>query len=151
MARSRIPFRATRWAGCRREGRLERDPATGESGRDRVLKRMNAVDCLLLLHGTEPYCAEYIPSKLYEYLWTGRPILALVWSNAQMSRMLVDLGHTAVAADDACAVEAALRGLLERWRGPGLPDSGRASPYTVDAAVRRLVAWGREAAARRGP
>ena len=35
------------------KGRIERDPKTGESGRDRVLGRMNAVDCLLLLHGTD--------------------------------------------------------------------------------------------------
>lgn len=132
------------------KGRLERDPQTGESGRDRVLKRMNAADLLLLLHGTEPYCAEYIPSKVYEYLWTQRPILALVWRNPQMSRMLTELGHVAVAADDAAAVEAALRGLVDRWRGAGLADSGRASPYTVEAAVKDLVAWGREAAARRG-
>ena len=132
------------------KGRLERDAKTGESGRDRVLGRMNAVDCLLLLHGTEPYCAEYIPSKLYEYLWTQRPILALVWKNPQMSRMLAEQGHIAVAADDAAAVEAALRGLVDRWRGAGLADSGRASPYTVDAAVQRLASWGRGAAARRG-
>ncbi len=131
------------------KGRLERDPATGESGRDRVLKRMNAVDCLLLLHGTEPYCAEYIPSKVYEYLWTQRPILALVWRNPQMARMLTDLGHAAVAADDAPALEAALKDLIARWRRGALADSGRASPYTVEAAVRRLVAWAREAVARR--
>ncbi len=133
------------------KGRLERDPATGESGRDRVLKRMNAVDCLLLLHGTEPYCAEYIPSKLYEYLWTERPILALVWRNPQMARILTDLGHAAVDADDAPALEAALNELVARWRHGALADSGRASPYAVEAAVRQLVGWAREAAARRGP
>jgi hypothetical protein len=131
------------------KGRLERDAASGESGRDRVLRRMNAVDCLLLLHGTEPYCAQYIPSKAYEYLWTQRPILALVWRNPQMARMLTDLGHTAVAADDAAAVETALKDLVARWRRGALADSGRDSPYTVEAAVRRLVGWAREAAARR--
>ena len=132
------------------KGRLERDPATGESGRDRVLKRMNAVDCLLLLHGTEPFCAEYIPSKMYEYLWTQRPILALVWRNPQMTRMLDELGHVPVAADNATAVESALHWLVERWKRGDLGDSGRPSPYTVEAAVRQLVGWGREAAARRG-
>jgi glycosyltransferase involved in cell wall biosynthesis len=65
-------------------GRLETDPVTGETGRDQVLKRMNAADCLLLLHGTVPFCEEYIPSKLFEYLWTQRPILALVWRNPQL-------------------------------------------------------------------
>lgn len=132
------------------KGRLERDPATGESGRDRVIRRMNAVDCLLLLHGTEPFCSEYIPSKLYEYLWTQRPILALVWRNPQMTRMLTELGHAAVPADDAAALERALADLVARWRSGGMPDSGRRSPYTVDVGVRQLVAWAREAVARRG-
>jgi len=131
------------------KGRLEHDPATGESGRDRVLARMNAVDCLLLLHGTEPWCAEYIPSKVYEYLWTRRPILALVWRNPQMARMLTHLGHVAVAADDTAAVEAALKDLVARWRQGALADSDRPSPYTVEAAVRRLVGWARDAAAKR--
>jgi len=130
------------------KGRIERDMESGQSGRDRVVQRMNAVDCLLLLHGTEPSCAEYIPSKLYEYLWTQRPILALVWRNPQMSRMLEELGHTVVAADDAAALEAALAGLVSRWRRGELADSGRASPYTVDAATRQLVAWARNARTR---
>jgi glycosyltransferase involved in cell wall biosynthesis len=125
------------------EGRLERDPETGESGRDRVVRRMNAVDCLLLLHGTEPACAEYIPSKLYEYLWTQRPIVALVWRNPQMSRMLEALGHTVVAADDVDALEPALARLISRWRRGELADSGARSPYTVEAAVRQLVGWAR--------
>ena len=131
------------------KGRLERDPASGESGRDRVLRRMNGVDCLLLLHGTEPYCAEYIPSKVYEYLWTRRPIVALVWRNPQMDRMLTDLGHIAVPADDAPALEAALEGLVARWRRGELGDSTRDSPYTAEAATRQLVSWARAAARRR--
>jgi glycosyltransferase involved in cell wall biosynthesis len=134
----------------REMGRLEHNAATGKSGRDRVLERMNAVDCLLLLHGTEPFCAEYIPSKLYEYLWTQRPILALVSDNPQMERMLVDQGHSVAPAADPQAVARALGELLDRWRRGGLADSGRPSPYTVRAAVEQLVAWGREAAARRG-
>jgi len=131
-------------------GRLERDPASGTSGRERVLARMNAVDCLLLLHGTEPWCAEYIPSKVYEYLWTERPVLALVWRNPQMERMLTDLGHMAVAADDAAGVETAIASLVARWRRGELADSGRASPHTALAATRSLVGWAREAAAKRG-
>jgi glycosyltransferase involved in cell wall biosynthesis len=146
---SREALRALPQGMVELKGRLERDPRTGESGRDRVVKRMNAVDCLLLLHGTEPFCAEYIPSKMYEYLWTQRPVLALTWRNPQMAKMLTELGHIAVPADDASAVEGALRSLLERWRRGELRDSGRASPYTVEAAVKSLVAWAREAAAKR--
>jgi hypothetical protein len=130
-------------------GRLEADPDTGESGRDRVVKRMHAVDCLLLLHGTEDFCAEYIPSKLYEYLWAGRPILGLVWRNPQMAKILRDEGHWAVEADDAAGIEAALAELAMRWRDGGIADSGRASPYDVGSAVRRLLGWAGDAVALR--
>jgi hypothetical protein len=125
-------------------GRLETDPKTGESGRDQVLKRMNAVDCLLLLHGTIPVCEEYIPSKMYEYLWTQRPILALVWHNPQMVRMLRDLGHWAVKSDDADSIAAAIEELHTRWMRDDLADSGAPSPYTSEAATRQVVALARE-------
>ncbi len=126
-------------------GRLETDPKTGERGRDRVLKRMNAADCLLLLHGTVPFCEEYIPSKMYEYLWTQRPILALVWHNPQMEHMLRELGHWAVAADDADSIAAALEDLHARWMQDGLADTGKPSPYTAENATRQIIAWARAA------
>ncbi len=129
----------------RQFGRLENDPVTGESGRERVLKRMNAVDCLLLLHGTEVFCEEYIPSKFYEYLWTQRPILGLIWRNPQLETMLRDQGHLAVAADDVQGVAEALESLFDRWLENGLEDSGKTSPYTSGAAASQLVSWARAA------
>jgi glycosyltransferase involved in cell wall biosynthesis len=125
-------------------GRLETDPKTGESGRDQVLKRMNAADCLLLLHGTVPFCEEYIPSKMYEYLWTQRPILALVWHNPQMERMLRELGHWAVKADDPDLIASALEQLHARWMRDDLRDSGTPSAYTTEAATRRIIALAHE-------
>jgi glycosyltransferase involved in cell wall biosynthesis len=126
-------------------GRLERDPVTGESGRDRVLKRMNSVDCLLLLHGTEVFCEEYIPSKFYEYLWTQRPILGLVWRNQHLQRLLAENNHMAVAADDVDGIRKALSELTARWEKGELGDSGHDSPYTAEAATKQLVAWARDA------
>ena len=122
-------------------GRLETDPKTGESGRDRVLKRMNAADCLLLLHGTVPFCEEYIPSKMYEYLWTQRPILALVWHNPQMERMLRELNHWAVAADNTEEIAKALEELYARWVKNDLADSDKPTPYTTFNAVQTIYSW----------
>lgn len=122
-------------------GRLESDPDTGESGRTRVLKKMNSADCLLLLHGTEPFCEEYIPSKMYEYLWAQRPILAMVWHNPQMSDMLHGLGHWAVAADNTDEVADALEELYARWTENNLPDSNSPSPYTTYHAVQKIHSW----------
>ena len=137
---SRFPFSGV----VRRFGRLERDSLTGESGRDRVLKRMRTVDALLLLHGTDRACEEYIPSKLYEYLWTERPILGLVWRNPHLDRILKEGGHGSVPADDVAAICRALEALVLRWEANDLRDNGRASPYTAAAAVEKLVGWAHE-------
>jgi len=135
--------------GCIRHlGRIEADPATGLSGREQILRRMRAVDVLLLLHGAEPICAEYIPSKLYEYLWMQRPILATVHRNPQMAAMLRSEGHRVVETDGVGGARgeftAALEQLFDLWRHAGLPDSGRASPYTTQAAVGQLLGWSGE-------
>jgi glycosyltransferase involved in cell wall biosynthesis len=119
-------------------GRIEADPKTGLSGREQILRRMRRVDVLLLLHGTEPICAEYIPSKLYEYLWMQRPILATVHDNPQMSSLLRAQDHMVVGTLGAGVQEPlvlAVRQLLARWESTGLNDNGQPSPYTTQAAV----------------
>ncbi len=130
-------------------GRLETDRNTGESGRNRVLMRMNASDCLLLLHGTVPFCEEYIPSKTYEYLWTQRPILALVWRNPQMEQMLQALGHRTVPSNDPGLIAVALEELHARWTRNDLADSNVPSPYTAKAAVKQIVALAADSLERR--
>jgi hypothetical protein len=101
------------------------------------------VDVLLLLHGQEPICAEYIPSKLYEYLWMQRPILATVYSNPQMVYMLRHAGHTAIETSTqvsgANSLANELTILFERWKIYGLADNGMNSPYTTKASVGQLV------------
>jgi glycosyltransferase involved in cell wall biosynthesis len=123
-------------------GRIEADPFTGLSGRAQILRRMRSVDVLLLLHGTEPICAEYIPSKLYEYLWMQRPILATVHRNPQMAALLRGQGHSVVETQSASA-EAALAlltgQLFDCWLEGGLLDNGLSSPYTTQAAVATLL------------
>jgi hypothetical protein len=132
-------------------GRIEADPQTRLSGREQILQRMRAVDVLLLLHGEEPICEEYIPSKLYEYLWMQRPILATVHRNPQMTDMLRSLGHVAVltgmsvkgqvADSTGQELASAMKQLFDRWRKEGLPDSAHPSPYTTQAAVGQLLGW----------
>lgn len=136
-------------ACVRHFGRVEADPQTGLSGREQILRRMRAVDVLLLLHGEERICEEYIPSKLYEYLWMQRPILAVVHKNPQMVGMLRGQGHPAIrTGEDHNAAGAAilelanaLEEMFDRWRVDGLPDNHRLSPYTTQAAVGQLLGW----------
>jgi len=69
----------------------------------------------------------------------------LIWRNPQLAAMLRDQGHLAVAADDVQGVTEALEGLFDRWLENGLEDSGKASPYTSEAATSQLVSWARAA------
>ncbi len=143
----------------RQFGRIEADPATGLSGRDQILHRMRGVDVLLLLHGEDPLCEEYIPSKLYEYLWMQRPILSIVHRNPQMAAMIRGEGHHVVETGQAMgdsepnAVAQPLAATLEQlyacWRDQGLPDSGRESPYTTRASSMQLVGWVRQLCTRK--
>jgi hypothetical protein len=123
-------------------GRVEADPVTGLTGREQILRRMRSAEVLLLLHGTEPNCTEYVPSKLYEYLWMQRPILATVHGNAQMAEILREHGHVAVetlTADAKDALTVATTQLVARWVNNGLPDNGLPSPYTTQVAVSQLL------------
>ncbi len=131
-------------------GRIERDPETGESGREQILKLMHLSDCLLLLHGNDYYCEEYIPSKMYEYFFAERPVLALVWHNEQMGRMLREMGHWAVQSDDVDAIAEALDDLHSRWLQNDLLSFRRPSPYTAEAAVKTLYGWACQAISRHG-
>ncbi len=130
-------------------GRLETDPATGESGRSQVLRRMRQCGVLLLVHGEDAICEEYIPSKVYEYLWMQRPILATVHDNPQMAEILRGQGHWVAQSSlreggsELAAPEMArhLKALWGLWRETGLADSGRVSPYTTQASTSQLMGW----------
>jgi glycosyltransferase involved in cell wall biosynthesis len=143
LADAKLPI--TVKSAVRHFGRIEHDSTSGLSGREQVLQLMRSVDVLLLLHGQEPICAEYIPSKLYEYLWMQRPILATAYSNPQMAYILRHAGHTAIETskqvNGATSLANELTVLFERWKHYGLADNGMPSLYTTRAAVGQLVQW----------
>ena len=131
-------------------GRIEADPLTGLSGRDQVLAKMRQCDILLLVHGEDRICEEYIPSKLYEYLWMQRPILATVHDHPQMAEIMREQGHHVAESSlrdggksENAAAELAqhILTLWQQWRATGLADSGRVSPYTTQASTQQLIGW----------
>ena len=74
-------------------GRIENDPFSGKSGRQRIMEIMRSSDILLMLHGDYEWCAEYIPSKMYDYFWAYRPIWAITNRNAQLDQMIQERHH----------------------------------------------------------
>ncbi len=119
-------------------GRVERDPVSGLSGREQIMKLMRSCDVLLLLHGEGPECAEYIPSKFYEYLWARRPVFALTHLNPQFNALLY--GHAAYQADsrDPAAIQVALSKMYEDWHNQKLPEDPLPA-ISVKAAVDAIL------------
>jgi glycosyltransferase involved in cell wall biosynthesis len=78
-----------------------------------ALSEMLAADILLLFQAAN--CNHQIPAKLYEYLRSRRPVLALTDAAGDTAATLRDAGvDTIVALDDRAAIGAMLSECLER-------------------------------------
>jgi hypothetical protein len=119
-------------------GRIEKDPVTGKSGRERIAERMQASDVLLLLHGDDAWCAEYIPSKMYEYFWMGRPIWAITHLNPQMNALLGERNTYISTADDAASIDRTLERIWLDWQQKNLMPL-TFKPIGVDQAAQRIL------------
>jgi glycosyltransferase involved in cell wall biosynthesis len=111
----------------------------GKVNRPTAVESMQAADVLLLIQNTDDVSFETIPSKVYEYLHSGRPILALVYRNAELQTILETMGHLVVQADDTAGIKKALEAHIAKWREGKLKPSDVPSPYTVEAAVCGLI------------
>ena len=119
-------------------GRLEKDPLTGKSGRERVVEKMQQADILILLHGNDEWCAEYIPSKFYEYLWTGRPIWGITHRNPQLDQMLQERGAYLSLEGDKDGISMALERIWLDWQSCNLIQP-EWLPLGVDQAVQQIL------------
>jgi hypothetical protein len=106
---------AARSEALQAAGLLERSPAVPV---DQVPALMAGADALLYL--VPPAAQRYVPSKLYDYLTTGKPILAILprgeaWQILQRSgvgSLIEDLGPRRVAAELRRSLERLLSGTL---------------------------------------
>lgn len=119
-------------------GRLEKDPLTGRSGRERVVEKMQKADVLILLHGNEEWCAEYIPSKFYEYLWTNRPIWGITHRNPQLDQMLLERNAYVSHQEDQASIDLALERIWLDWSRNCLA-TPIGKPIDVDQAVATIL------------
>jgi glycosyltransferase involved in cell wall biosynthesis len=129
----------------REHGRLEYDEALGKSGRQQVLEKMIRSDVLIVLHGSGLICEEYVPSKVYEYLLTDRPVLALTSATSELGRIVLECGHRVADPDDAAAVREELAEYIKQWENGAVDGILRESPYTVRNTVEELLAVARQA------
>lgn len=121
----------------------------GKVSRAESLRAMGECDLLLLVQNANSHSAVSIPSKAYEYMQIGAPVLGLTYGNSELSSMLTGLGHLAQELSDAQAVSGCLQRIYADWKeGLRLASPLLPSPYTVAAAAGALVELAEEVCAR---
>lgn len=119
-------------------GRLEADGMTGLSGRGRVMKKMHEADILLLLHGDYEWCAEYIPSKWYDYLWSGRPIFAITNRNPSFDDLLIARNSYMAKTLEHASIVRCLNDICNDWESKNLKQAV-GNPIGVNDAVAKIL------------
>jgi glycosyltransferase involved in cell wall biosynthesis len=117
----------------------------GSLPREQALALQRAADALLLI--ASPRRTQLLNFKLFEYLASGRPMLALA-AGTEAGRVIEEAGGTAVPADDVAAI---VGGLQRLARGElKAPKAGMSSAYSYPHVAERMaeVAAGAVASAR---
>jgi len=146
--RRRIRLRLVGWLDRAAQGQArsflhpEMVEAPGRVPRPAAQAAMADSDLLVVIQNCDARSEETIPSKVYEYLAAGRPVLGLTFRNPELAEMLREAGHTAVEADDVGSIGAALETAYERWRRGEL-SAEPCRRYRVECAVAELIAWAR--------
>lgn len=116
----------------------------GSLPRERALALQREADALLLIaHRTRSQLLNY---KLFEYLASGRPILALA-EGTEAGRVAESVGAEVVPADDRDAIGRALGKLAEARLRP--PPADAVAAYTYPAPAAAMAAAARRAVAAR--
>jgi hypothetical protein len=118
-------------------GRLEFDVVKNLTGREQVIIKMQEADCLLLMHGDIRDCSEYIPSKLYEYFWTARPIFGITHNNNQLDDLILQRNGFVAHTSSPDSIIKELENIYRLWTFDKLPK--KFNPIGVDQAVNKII------------
>jgi glycosyltransferase involved in cell wall biosynthesis len=106
----------------------------GSLARGGALALQRAADALLLV--ASPQRTQLLNFKLFEYLATERPILALA-AGTEAGRVVEETGGAAVPADDVAAIVEALRRLAAGELDA--PEPGVSGAYSYPSVAERLA------------
>ncbi|HEY3780423.1 MAG TPA: hypothetical protein VGL56_05015 [Fimbriimonadaceae bacterium] len=116
----------------------------GIVAREEAERLMQVSDVLMIIQHSSDISCETIPSKTYEYMQAGRPILALVWGNKELANLLESEGHWSADIRDPSAIGKDLQNCLDAWKSGDLEMPRGVCPYTIENAVGQLVGLVRE-------
>lgn len=101
------------------------------------LERVRSADSLLLLALEQP---DQVPNKVYEYLGTRRPILAIADAKGETAQMLhLAGGHRVIPKNDGAAIAEALTGLLSNREEDAASKQPLLEEWTTENQMKRLI------------
>lgn len=106
----------------------------------RVLAEMAAADVLVLIEADEPAGSLITPGKIFEYLVSGRPLLALVPSGPAAALVRATGGGEVVTPSDSSGIAQVLGGWLDHGPPPPPPRGEILVAYARPALAARLAA-----------
>jgi glycosyltransferase involved in cell wall biosynthesis len=116
---------------------------TGQVPRRRALAAMRGASVLALVTDAAEGGHGLVPLKLYEYLGSGRAVLALAPPEGEAGRLARAAGAAVVDPSDVAGAASALRRLYRRWRsgdGEVRLDPSVVQPHRWDLLAGRLAA-----------
>ena len=120
-------------------GRLEYDPSSAKSGRQRVLEEMKKADFLILIHGTGEICRLYIPSKTYEYIWAKRPMVAISPHPNEFRELLDEREHIIVKKGERNEIKDAISKAISKWTTSKCSDCEFTKPFSAEDATKQII------------
>jgi hypothetical protein len=105
---------------------------------EEALRELSSADVLLLLQASDD-TVDLVPAKLYEYLRTQKPVLALVRTGAVMEILAQTKGGWSVDPADTRLLESTLVEIVHEWRNDRL-DLHRADLDALRRFDRRILA-----------
>lgn len=112
--------------------------AHGRFPRAEVVKLMREADVLLALHGTAEWAVECIPSKIYEYFWSKRPILGITDRNQQLHDLLQERDAYLCQTNDQNSINQMVRTIWEDWTCRNLREQ-KYQPISPADAVQQIL------------
>jgi hypothetical protein len=90
------------------------------------------------MHGDTDWCSEYIPSKVYEYFYANRPVLAVTHLNQELDQIILDRNGYVAKTINLDSIELAISSAYQDWRTnkkyqPTYP------PFNVNDCVEKII------------
>lgn len=85
----------------------------GKVSREVALVSMSGADVLLLMQNKDDVSIQTIPSKVYEYMQTGKLILSFSYRNAELDELLHRHGHFSTDLQDANVCKRLIKTIVE--------------------------------------